>query len=102
MDNVILIIYGLLLIAGGYFGFKKGSKVSLVMGTASGLMAFLGLWLVGLSPKGGWVYLSVLTGILALVFLMRLIKTRSFMPAGMLLLMNASMVAYCIMALVRL
>ncbi len=95
-DKIILIAYGVFLLVGGYFGFKKGSMVSLVMGVASGLMIFLGLWLMTLNPKGAWVLLSSVSGLLTLTFLIRLIKTQAFMPSGMLLGVSLLVLIFCL------
>lgn len=95
-DKIILIAYGLFLIIGGYFGFKKGSTVSLVMGISSGLMILLGTWLLGINPKGAWIFLNCLSGFLVLIFLLRLIKTQSFMPSGMLLTVSLLILLFCL------
>jgi len=98
-DKIILIAYGLFLIAGGYFGFKKGSVVSLAMGVGSGLLIFLGLWISTFNARGSWIFLSAVTGFLGLVFLIRLLKTQAFMPSGMLLTVAVVMLTFCLLKL---
>jgi len=88
LDKIILLAYGLFLLVGGYFGFKKGSTVSLIMGVASGVMVFLGLWILTIKPNAAWIFLSCVTGFLTLIFLIRFVKTHTFMPSGMLLLIS--------------
>ena len=97
MDKIILIAYGAFLMIGGYFGFKKGSMVSLAMGLGSGLMVWLGVWLMTINPKGAWIFLSCLNGFLMLTFLLRVLKTHAFMPSGMLLIFSLGMLAFCLM-----
>ncbi len=99
LDKIILIAYGIFLLVGGYFGFKKGSMVSLVMGVVSGLMIFLGLWLTTLHPRGAWILLSSVSGLLVLTFLLRVIKTQTFMPSGMLLGVSLLVLIFCLMHL---
>ena len=95
LDKIILAAYGLFLIAGGYFGFKKGSVVSLVMGIVSGLLIFLGLWLMTTHSSNAWIFLSCVSGFLTLIFLIRLLKTHAFMPSGMLLTFSLLMLIFC-------
>lgn len=96
VDQVILGIYGIFLLVGGYFGFKKGSMVSLAMGIVSGLLIFIGLWLMTLNPRGAWIFLSCVSGFLTLTFTMRFIKTKAFMPSGMLLTISGIMLVFCL------
>ncbi len=99
MDKIILIAYGIFLIIGGYFGFKKGSTMSLAMGVGSGLLVFLGAWLMSINPKGAWIFLSCLNGFLAAAFLIRLLKTHAFMPSGMLLIISLAVLTFCLLRL---
>jgi len=77
-------------------GLKKGSKISLIMGLASGILVLVGAWLVTVAPKPAWIFLVSLNALLALSFISRLIKTRKFMPSGMLLLITLAVLAFCI------
>jgi uncharacterized membrane protein (UPF0136 family) len=99
MDKIIIIGYALFLMIGGYFGFKKGSNVSLMMGLGSGLMMFLGLWLMTINPKGAWIFLSCMGGFLTLTFLLRLMKTGAFMPSGMLMVISLAVTIFFIIRL---
>jgi len=92
VDKLILIIFGVLLIVGGFFGFiKAGSKISLMMGLVSGALIFLGIYLTASNPKIGYSIISSTSLILTIVFVMRFAATQKFMPSGMLIL--ASVVA---------
>ena len=94
--NIVLITYGLFLILGGFMGFKKGSKISLIMGLASGILVLLGVWLLTVNPKAAWVSLSCLNALLTVSFASRLIKTKKFMPSGMLLLITLAVLLFCL------
>ena len=98
-DKIVFIAYVLFMFVGAYFGWKKGSNVSLFAGLGSGLMMFLGLWLMTINPRAAYIFISCLTGILSAVFLIRLVKTQSFMPSGMLLIVT---VAVFVLTLFRL
>ena len=79
-------IYGVLLAAGGLVGYlKAGSRPSLIAGTISALAAFasLGLCLAGsrLGPALGLVLAIALSALFGYRYA---IKTRKFMPSGML------------------
>ena len=97
--HIILIIYGAFLILGGFLGFRKGSKVSLVAGVLSGILVFIGVWALGFAPQTAWAFLACLNALLSLSFISRLMKTRKFMPSGMLLLLAAGV---CVFSLAHL
>ena len=99
--NIVLITYGLFLILGGFMGLKKGSKVSLFMGLGSGILGLLGVWLLTFSPKPAWISLTCLNVLLSVSFISRLIKTRKFMPSGMLLLVTLGVLVFCLAHLVN-
>lgn len=86
MANTILWVYIVFLIVGGVAGFlKAGSKVSLITSLVFGLV--LALFAAGVLawPVGA----DVLLGILLIVFIIRYVKTKKFMPAGLLILLTA-------------
>ena len=87
--TILLFIYGILLIGGGFMGAKAGSKVSLIMGIASGLLVLLGVYLSKTSYQAGYGLICGVSGVLVIVFLMRLLKTGKLMPSGMLLILSA-------------
>ena len=97
MDKIILIGYGLFLLLGAYFGWKAGSKPSLIMGSVSSLLVFLGIYMTGANPKTGFLFLSLIGFALTVVFIMRLVKTQKFMPAGMLLIVTLLYLTFCIL-----
>ena len=94
--DIVLIAYALLLILGGFIGFKKGSKISLVMGVASGILVLVGIWLLTFNPRLAWIFLICLNVLLSLSFTSRLIKTRKLMPSGMLLIITLVVLVFCL------
>jgi uncharacterized membrane protein (UPF0136 family) len=102
--NIILIAYGLFLILGGFFGFKKGSKISLIMGLVSGVLVLVGVWLLTFTPRVAWIFLTCLNTLLSVVFLLRLCKTiksakskqLGLLPSGMLLLIALAVLIFCL------
>jgi uncharacterized membrane protein (UPF0136 family) len=97
--NIVLIAYGLFLILGGFLGFKKGSKISLIMGLGSGILVLLGVWLLTFTPKTAWAFLTCLNVLLSVSFVSRLIRTCKFMPSGMLLLITLSVLIFSLVHL---
>lgn len=98
--NIILGIYGLLMLAGGVIGYKKaGSKMSLIMGIISSVLIFMGLYLTQESPPKGYTLIAVSAVFLLGVFVKRLIKTKSFMPSGMLVIVNFLALVICLLKL---
>ena len=99
MEKIIYIAYALFMFVGAYFGWKKGSSVSLVAGLGSGCLMLLGLWLMTINPRGAYIFISCLTGVLSTVFIIRLMKTQSFMPSGMLLIVSLGVLAFTLLRL---
>ncbi|OGX06134.1 MAG: hypothetical protein A2Z88_04400 [Omnitrophica WOR_2 bacterium GWA2_47_8] len=98
LDKIIVTAYGLFLLSGAYFGWKAGSRVSLIMGIVSGILIFAGLYVMtAVNMKSGFWMLSIVSGFLAGVFLMRLLKTHQFMPSGMLLAISLIFLIFCLM-----
>lgn len=93
-EQIIFGIYGLFLLIGGFVGWKKGSKASLVAGTISGLLVLCGVWWMSFNVVKPRIFLFFVTALLSIVFLVRLVKTKKFMPAGMLLLVTVGMAIY--------
>ena len=85
----VFVIYGALMLAGGIFGFvKAGSKTSLIMGIISGILIFTGVGLLGQDYAAGRAVLAFTSFGLTGVFALRLVKTRKFMPSGVLLALS--------------
>jgi uncharacterized membrane protein (UPF0136 family) len=81
--QVVLPIYGLLLIFGGVKGYQSGSNDSLYMGAGSGVLALLLTALSTRMPRLGLGLGALVAAILTGVMGWRFEKTGKLMPAGM-------------------
>lgn len=92
MDRIAvwsILLYALAVTVGGVFGYIKAkSKMSLITGCVSGAV-LLGAWFYSLSfPSAGLVVAAAIAGILLVVFITRFIRTRKFMPAGVMMVLS--------------
>lgn len=86
MQDTVLWIYIVLLLAGGLIGFFKGkSQVSLIMSAVFAALLVLCAVPGVLDTAFRKNFSNILMAALLVVFAMRLAKTRKFMPAGMML-----------------
>ncbi len=84
---IAVITYGILALLGGIMGYVKSqSQASLISGIVSGslLLASGGLQLGG-QDWGKFLGIAIATALI-LVFVVRLVKTRKFMPAGVMII----------------
>ena len=87
MQHIVLWIYIGLLLVGGLIGFLKAkSRVSLIMSAI--FAAALAACASGLIPQR--TVPEALLAALFVVFLIRVLKTRKFMPAGLMLLLTVA------------
>ena len=87
--QLVVWIYVVLLLVGGLIGFlKAGSKVSLIASIASAIP--LALTAAGVLP---FPVAPVVLGLLVVQFIVRLTKTKRFMPSGMLLMLTLATLA---------
>lgn len=86
--NIIFILYGLILLGGGFMGWKAGSKVSLIMGLISGLLVLFGVYYSGIRAVCGYGLMAITSGVLTVTFILRFLQTHKMMPSGMLLLVS--------------
>src|SRR5947209_18413255 len=88
--NKILWFYIILLVIGGLIGFLKGkSKVSLIMSVS--FAAALSLCAAGIIFQP--YVADILLAALLVVFAMRLVQTKKFMPAGLMLIITLAALA---------
>lgn len=83
-DQIVLFIYAILLEAGGLMGLiKAGSKASIIASTIIAAILFLFIFNV-LPIVNAWMFVAFLV----LFFGMRLVKSKKFMPNGMMLILS--------------
>lgn len=84
---ITTLVFGILAIGGGAMGYKQaGSQVSLISGLISGLLLLIGAYLLfGGSPAGPTLS-GIVSLLLVIVFVVRLLKTKKFMPAGLMII----------------
>lgn len=81
---IIALIYAILALVGGIIGYAKArSRVSLIAGVVSGLLLLLGVILAAQGNVAGLWLARLVALALVIVFVGRLVKTRQFMPAGL-------------------
>ena len=102
MDKMIIAGYGLFLLVGAFFGWKAGSKISLIMGTASAALVFLGLYMTGANARNGFLLLLVVSAVLCVSFTQRYLATHKIMPQGMLLAVTLAFLVFCLIRFLNL
>ncbi len=86
---IAAIAYGLLAVFGGIMGYQKAqSKVSLISGAVSGLLLILSGILTLNGINGGLILGALISGLLVVVFGVRLAKTKKMMPAVLMIVMG--------------
>lgn len=90
MISSLIIFYGLLVLFGGVIGFKTaGSKASLISGNIFGILLIAsGVLIIQGVAVGVYIALGI-AAFLAVFFGMRLVKTKKFMPSGLMLILSA-------------
>jgi uncharacterized membrane protein (UPF0136 family) len=84
------LVYGILSIAGGAIGYKQaGSQVSLISGLISGLLLLVGAYFLFGGTATGLFMSGIVSLLLVIVFVARLVKTKKFMPAGLMIIFGA-------------
>ena len=74
--QIALLVYGMLMLAGGWFGHRAGSQASLIAGTASGTGLLLALLVTPYQMAVGLGMGAIIALVLSVVFALRLVKTR--------------------------
>ncbi len=81
---IIALIYGVLALVGGITGYLKARSLpSLISGIISGLLLMAGAVRASQGIASGLWLARIVTLVLVIVFVARLVKTRRFMPAGL-------------------
>lgn len=95
MDNLFqittwfILIYALLVLVGGVMGYLKAkSKVSLLSGVSCGTALLVAWFLCRPIPIMGLGLATLIAVLLSVVFIIRLFRTRTFMPAGLMMVLS--------------
>jgi uncharacterized membrane protein (UPF0136 family) len=88
------IAYGIMAIIGGIIGYVQAqSKASLISGSISGVLLIIAGVMQLKGQAWGLVLATVVTLVLVIVFAIRLVKTRKFMPAGLMSVLGLAALA---------
>jgi uncharacterized membrane protein (UPF0136 family) len=100
--QIALAIYAVLLAVGGVIGYTKAaSKPSLIAGLASALAAILALAISFQNASLGMGLAAAVAALLFLFFGYRFaVKTRKFMPSGLLAVVSLAVLAVTILVLI--
>lgn len=102
LSAIAAIAYGILSIIGGITGYAKAqSKVSLILGSISGILLIIGSIAIAQGVLWGLILALVITVELISVFTIRLIKTRKFMPAGLMVVAGGVVLILLLVQLVQ-
>jgi len=83
-----IVIFAVLVLAGGIMGFIKGkSKASLIAGVSSAAVLFWCAFSAHGRSQNGVMRALFVIAILEGIFVVRLAKTRKFMPSGLMLIL---------------
>lgn len=97
--QIALVVYGVLMVAGGIMGKVKGnSSASLIAGTLTGVAAWVGFWKSLSDPMLGFMIGAMVGLLLTGIFVSRFARSRKFMPAGLILVLSLIVGLLCMMA----
>lgn len=87
--SLIVLVYAVLVLVGGVFGFvKAASRPSLIGGGAGGLALLLAAWGLARHQSWGQPVALALTLALLVFFSLRYVRTRAFMPGGLMAILS--------------
>jgi len=85
--QIAILVLSVIILVGGIIGFKKAnSKASLIAGAISSVVLGICFGITFVSPQAGYISAIGVAVLLEAIFIKRFIKTKKFMPAGMILL----------------
>ncbi|MEH1787847.1 MAG: TMEM14 family protein [Nostoc sp.] len=95
--------YGILAIVGGIIGYIQAtSRVSLLSGSISSLLLILSAYFQLQGQTWGSILAVLVTAVLVVFFIFRLVKTRKFMPAGLMIILGMLALAVMVNQIVAL
>lgn len=84
-----ILFYGLVVLLGGVMGYVKAkSQVSLLSGIGSGIALVVAWFVCRQIPQVGLGLATLLALVLSIVFVIRFLKTRAFMPSGLMMVFS--------------
>lgn len=88
---IMTFIYGVLALVGGLIGYRQAnSKMSLISGSISGILLLIaGVLMLQDNSVGSWLS-KIISLVLVAVFISRLVKTKKFMPAGLMVIVGVA------------
>ncbi|MEB3884347.1 TMEM14 family protein [Lyngbya sp. CCY1209] len=91
---IATIAYGILAIIGGIVGYTKAqSKISLMAGVGSGILLLLGAFLQAQGFGWALIFSLFISVVLVIAFVGRYVKTKKFMPAGLMIILGLFAIA---------
>jgi uncharacterized membrane protein (UPF0136 family) len=89
--TIMTFVYAAFSMIGGIIGYQQaGSKPSLISGVITGILLLIGAFLLLQGQiLGLWLAIAV-TLLLVIVFIYRLVKTKKFMPAGLMVIVGVA------------
>jgi uncharacterized membrane protein (UPF0136 family) len=100
--KIYFIIFGILTIAGGVFGYvKAGSVASIIAGCIAGVLLLLAAFLLPEHHAIGLPTALVVSLLLAAQFVPKFLRTAKVMPAGMMAILSAIGIIAAIVAWVK-
>jgi|SRR5277367_4978322 len=89
ITTLSLLVVAFLVFIGGLIGFIKGkSKASVIAGTISGALLIGCYFVASMNALNGYIGAFVLLLALDFVFAKRIMKTKAFMPSGLMLMIS--------------
>jgi uncharacterized membrane protein (UPF0136 family) len=101
VDKLVLISYVVVLCVGGFFGWKAGSQISLIMSGISAALVTVGVCLLKAHARVGYSVGAVVTAILTMTFVVRLVQTHKVMPAVPMLVVSLPICLLCVYRILK-
>lgn len=100
---IAAITYAVLAIVGGFIGYiQASSKASLISGSISGLLLLFAGVMQLQGQTWGLLLATIVTSVLIIVFAVRLVKTRKFMPAGVMTILGITALGFMLNQIIAL
>ena len=95
---LIVIVYGLLVLVGGVMGYVKAKSLpSLISGVLFGVLLLISGVGIQQGAKASLIIALTLTVVLLVIMGLRFVKSKKFMPAGLIALLSAITAALLVM-----